>query len=789
MFGLVADTSIRIVAAAAAVGLVLVILRVRSGAARHAAWSAVLLVMLTMPLLTAIVPRVDVPVPSTLALDLGPVAGPADSHLGPLATPSRDPVQAPPAAGSTPPADHRPAATPVSAPFLVDWRAIAAAGYAGGVMLFVVQLAAGWLLARRLVVNARRATIQNRWPVLESGAVATPLTTGILSPAVVLPVSWREWPGDKLEAVLAHENAHIARRDALVAVVAHLNRAIFWFHPLAWWLERTLARHAEHACDETAARAVGQPRRYAEMLVDMAEAVHRRGHRVSWQAIGVDGSGLLGARIDRVLRGDVMIRMSRGRRLSVAAGCATVLLLAIACRQQIAPTPLREDPALAKQLAEQPERTKRFEAARDLTPAEADVLEARISTNPDDWDARERLVTYYQASTTVAWDKKVAGLRRHALWLIQHHPEHEIAPPPLSPQYDPDGFAEAARLWDVNLQKPEVSPFMVSRAAQFFARYDPARAEPLILRGMAMDPKCEALKARTPPNVGEFCWPAQLGELYGRALLGPEERRAGQQDSAVARSPLSLEVRRKLDASTDPLLLTRTGAYLVRMSTMPDGSAEARALGKSYLERALALKPDMVGARRSLFFLEERERARRIHDAEQAKRPVDEADRLWDLAMKAQFALMGRAPFTIGRIRRPAETTRNGRASSRKKPWQLPTHASRIRRYSRAVMIARQTLAAVAAYENDRDAAVRLLNESLDVPPSDEVRYYAQGTWIKAVNQLLKLGERERVAAFLDASASVTETERERMLADAKAIREGRMPTTYQYMVAREARR
>ena len=319
---------------------------------------------------------------------------------------------------------------------------------------------------------------------------------------------------------------------------------------------------------------------------------------------------------------------------------------------------------------------------------------------------------------------------------------------------------------------------MVSRAAQFFARYDPARAEPLILRGMAMDPKCEALKARTPPNVLEYCWPAQLGELYGRALLGPEERRAGQQNSADARSPFSLEVRRKLDASTDPLLLTRTGAHLVRMSTMPDASAEARALGKSYLERALALKPDMVGARRSLFFLEERERARRIHDAEQAKRPVDEADRLWDLAMKAQFALMGAGRDHSERARKFAEETL-AVADTRK---QDPS-------YSRAVMIARQTLAAVAAYENDRDAAVRLLNESLDVPPSDEVRYYAQGTWIKAVNQLLKLGERERVAAFLDASAGVTETERERMLADAKAIREGRMPTTYQYMVAREARR
>src|SRR5688500_5575046 len=78
MLPLVADISLRIVAAAAAVGLVLVVLRVRSGAARHAAWSAVLLAMLTMPALMAIVPRVDVPVPSTLALDFAAIAADPD---------------------------------------------------------------------------------------------------------------------------------------------------------------------------------------------------------------------------------------------------------------------------------------------------------------------------------------------------------------------------------------------------------------------------------------------------------------------------------------------------------------------------------------------------------------------------------------------------------------------------------------------------------------------------------------------------------------------------------------
>ena len=75
MLALAADISIRIVAAAAAVGLLLVVLRVRSGAARHAAWSAVLVTMLTMPALLAVVPQVDVPVPSGLAPSFEAFAG------------------------------------------------------------------------------------------------------------------------------------------------------------------------------------------------------------------------------------------------------------------------------------------------------------------------------------------------------------------------------------------------------------------------------------------------------------------------------------------------------------------------------------------------------------------------------------------------------------------------------------------------------------------------------------------------------------------------------------------
>ena len=56
----------------------------------------------------------------------------------------------------------------------------------------------------------------------------------------------------KLDAVIAHEVSHVVRRDALTQRLSLLHRAIFWFSPLAWWLDRHLAELAEQASDEAA---------------------------------------------------------------------------------------------------------------------------------------------------------------------------------------------------------------------------------------------------------------------------------------------------------------------------------------------------------------------------------------------------------------------------------------------------------------------------------------------------------------------------------------------------------
>ena len=102
--------------------------------------------------------------------------------------------------------------------------------------------------------------------------------------------------------MLAHEAAHLQRRDTLTSLLAHVNRCVFWFHPLAWWLVKKLALTAECACDDAAVRAIGEGRRYAEVLLDMADSLRHSGRRVLY-GWGIDGAGLLGERTDRILRG------------------------------------------------------------------------------------------------------------------------------------------------------------------------------------------------------------------------------------------------------------------------------------------------------------------------------------------------------------------------------------------------------------------------------------------------------------------------------------------------------
>jgi bla regulator protein blaR1 len=74
-----------------------------------------------------------------------------------------------------------------------------------------------------------------------------------------------------LEAVLAHEVQHVRRRDNLAAAIHMVVQAVFWFHPLVWWLGGRLVEERERACDEAVLRLGNSPQIYAESILRTCE--------------------------------------------------------------------------------------------------------------------------------------------------------------------------------------------------------------------------------------------------------------------------------------------------------------------------------------------------------------------------------------------------------------------------------------------------------------------------------------------------------------------------------------
>ncbi|SPE43530.1 membrane hypothetical protein [Candidatus Sulfopaludibacter sp. SbA3] len=201
----------------------------------------------------------------------------------------------------------------------VDWNSLAVYAYGAIAFAFLAQYAAGMFFVRTLLRRSLTIAIGN---VHESERVAVPVTVGWLRPRVVLPLDWRGWNREKLDAVLAHEGAHVRRRDGLVAALAGVNRCLFWFHPLAWIVERKLALLAEQACDECCVAVLGDRDRYANLLLEMAMVAEHG--RLQRRALTMAARSHMRQRIDSLLQ--------EGRTFSqglTRAGWAAVLLCGI----------------------------------------------------------------------------------------------------------------------------------------------------------------------------------------------------------------------------------------------------------------------------------------------------------------------------------------------------------------------------------------------------------------------------------------------------------------------------
>ena len=296
--------------------LALVICRVlhrRPAALRHVILAAALAVAATVPLLETAIPRWEF----ALLPDTSQIAS-----SGP--TLSSDPAVA--GAGV--------ALTETAAPSMVTWRETLLAIWAIGFLVVMMGLLAG---LGRLIVMTRscRPVRSNLWhehastlsaqlslpkvAVLEANARTPLLTWGLYRPRIIVPAGAALWTAARIEAVLAHEFAHIERRDWALQIASQIVCAVYWFNPLMWMTCRRLRDESEQACDDAVLRRGVNPADYASHLLAVARQVLAGGHRWA-SAPAIVNSSSLERRIA------AMLNSSRRREsLTLGAGMLTLL--------------------------------------------------------------------------------------------------------------------------------------------------------------------------------------------------------------------------------------------------------------------------------------------------------------------------------------------------------------------------------------------------------------------------------------------------------------------------------
>ncbi len=179
---------------------------------------------------------------------------------------------------------------PAAAAFWAYWLETAEpfllAAWFGGVVLFGCRLLSGAvgvsrLRQSRLPVPAKLMEIVARLGkqlkidanslVYLSEQVADAMAIGLVRPLVLIPAAWvTEMPLDMLEAVIAHELAHLARRDLWVNLLQRMIETVLFYHPAVWWLSRRLRIERELCADELAVAATGKRLEYAQALEHIA---------------------------------------------------------------------------------------------------------------------------------------------------------------------------------------------------------------------------------------------------------------------------------------------------------------------------------------------------------------------------------------------------------------------------------------------------------------------------------------------------------------------------------------
>jgi beta-lactamase regulating signal transducer with metallopeptidase domain len=561
--------------------------------AEHAIWRVVLAAMLSLPLLTFVLPPLRI-LPHAVTVFAAPVRPALETELAAGASAS-SPFSLVSATVASRPA------------FQLNGAIVGLVIYLVVAVLMLAQIALSVWRAKQLASSAAgipKSLLSDMvYPspdLRESAQADVPFTAGWRDSVIVLPRDWREWSDFKLRSVLAHELAHIRRMDWIASIAGAVNRAVFWFHPLAWWLERRLVASAEEACDATVVRSIGDPAEYAKVVLDFAAAASMR------QMPGVRlmaHTSRVGRRVKIILAGTGIkpLLTGFGRKLMLVVA----LPLVFVCASLHAPV---QETVLTKSPSSIYSGLSVSEAGRailsdgwNLTPVEAKRIEAELELDSEDLSKRIRLVSYYTQHMVNA-EQRAA----HLFWLIEHHPDSDVfrirsevtsALSDYTGLNSPANADRAEALWLRQADRFATNPMVLSNAATALAGADGQRAFELIKRVRALEP-------------GNAEWLDWLAQVYATAVRSSfSDGRIRIMTRSASAVPLhigfslppveTVAARRELDSSTDTALLSKVAEELLqeieRIRKLGFANAEteaSEAYARQLLTKAQELDPN-----------------------------------------------------------------------------------------------------------------------------------------------------------------------------------------------------
>jgi uncharacterized protein (TIGR03435 family) len=290
--------------------------RNRRAATRHVLLAAAFAILLVLPIASIVIPSIQIAVPVMARENSAPPS------FGPLSHVVSSVAVTAPSAGVT---EARPPA------FRISVLGVLLAGWLAGIAVFfapvVVGLRQTYSLCRtgrswregqsRLDRLASEAGIRRRVRVLLHESVRCPMTCGIVSTAVILPMESQAWTEEEVTRAIVHELEHVRRGDWLNGCLSRAVCACYWFHPLVWVAWRQLRLEAERACDDAVLRHA-DPTAYADQLVVLAQHLATQANLVS---PAMAGTGDLPTRVRAILDA----RQQRGRAGLVCGALACVV--------------------------------------------------------------------------------------------------------------------------------------------------------------------------------------------------------------------------------------------------------------------------------------------------------------------------------------------------------------------------------------------------------------------------------------------------------------------------------